>query len=639
AYGLGGGIIGAIGFAFFHYLFATIGTRFMAGFLFLVAGILITGRSLGDVSRRVFGSIGKGLQQIGAELLQRLKMLMTRKKPKRPTKQPRRAAVEGQDEAASPFTDSTPEIHDFNEHPVETLDDSENSEMTAEPDKLAKQQTQEAPGELVADFSQLAVENEDYQLPPLDLLNNPRKNAQNNERKHIAENVRTLERTFESFGVRAAVREVHLGPAVTRYEVYPEAGVKVSRILNLSDDLALALAAKDIRIEAPIPGKSAVGVEVPNQEVAMVGLREVLESKHAHLSRSRLSVGLGRDISGEPILSDLNKMPHLLVAGATGSGKSVCINSIIISLLMRTKPSEVKLFMIDPKMVELTVYNGIPHLLTPVVTDPGKAAQGLKNIVGEMERRYELFSESGTRNLEGYNEMVRRYNAEHEEKQNFMPYIVVIIDELADLMMVASKDVEETVTRLAQMARAAGIHLIIATQRPSVDIITGVIKANIPSRIAFSVSSMMDSRTILDSGGAEKLLGKGDMLFLPIGASKPIRIQGAYLSDDEVEHVVTYVIGQQKASYRKDMIPTGSPAETEPNEVDDALFDQAVELVANMQTASVSMLQRRFRIGYTRAARLIDAMEDHHIVGPYEGSKPRSVLVPKPSDETSTGVH
>ncbi|CAM3079138.1 DNA translocase FtsK [Sporolactobacillus spathodeae] len=632
-FGLGGGMIGAIGFAFFHYLFATIGTRFMAGFLFIVSGILITGRSLGDIGRKVFGSFLKSLKRLGAKSSQSMKQLFVKKEKKKPRKQPQATDPYPAEESVSPFTEEEPEIHDFNERQTQVTDPYP---ATSTADESVKNEATD--DSFAPDFTKSAIENADYQLPPLDLLNNSRKNAQNNERKHIAENVRTLERTFESFGVRAAVREVHLGPAVTRYEVYPEAGVKVSRILNLSDDLALALAAKDIRIEAPIPGKSAVGVEVPNQEVAMVGLREVLESKNAHQAHSKLTVGLGRDISGEPILSDLNKMPHLLVAGATGSGKSVCINSIIISLLMRTKPSEVKLFMIDPKMVELNVYNGIPHLLTPVVTDPGKAAQGLKNIVGEMERRYELFSESGTRNLEGYNEMVRRYNADHEEKQLFMPYIVVIIDELADLMMVASKDVEETVTRLAQMARAAGIHLIIATQRPSVDIITGVIKANIPSRIAFSVSSMMDSRTILDSGGAEKLLGKGDMLFLPIGASKPVRIQGAYLSDDEVEHVVSYVISQQKANYRKDMIPTGNAAEPDPANVDDELFDQAVELVANMQTASVSMLQRRFRIGYTRAARLIDAMEERHIVGPYEGSKPRNVLVPKPSDE-ATNVH
>lgn len=629
--GLGGGMIGAVGFAFFHYLFSTTGTLFMAAFLFLVSMILITGLSLRDTGKKLFGGLFIGMKKSSKNGIDSLKLLLQKKGKKKESSDS--ADLNGQNENISKMRPARePEIHDFNERmtsaPADPAVDQAKIEMKRDSDE--NRTDDEGP-----DFTQTSVENEDYQLPVLDLLHHPRKNAQNNERKHIAENVRTLERTFESFGVRAAVREVHLGPAVTRYEVYPEAGVKVSRILSLSDDLALALAAKDIRIEAPIPGKSAVGIEVPNQEVAMVGLREVLESKNAKRAASKLTIGLGRDISGEPILADLNKMPHLLVAGATGSGKSVCINSIIVTFLMRTKPSEVKLFMIDPKMVELNVYNGIPHLLTPVVTDPAKAAQGLKNVVGEMERRYELFSESGTRNLESYNAAVRKFNEEHEEKQPLMPYIVVIIDELADLMMVASKDVEETVTRLAQMARAAGIHLIIATQRPSVDIITGVIKANIPSRIAFSVSSMMDSRTILDSGGAEKLLGKGDMLFLPIGASKPTRIQGAFLSDDEVEKVVRYVIGQQKANYRKDMMPADQP-EASREKVDDELFDDAVQLVVGMQTASVSMLQRRFRIGYARAARLIDAMEERHIVGPYEGSKPRAVLLPKQDDEAST---
>ncbi len=425
---------------------------------------------------------------------------------------------------------------------------------------------------------------------------------------------------------------MHIGPAVTRYEVYPDVGVKVSKIVSLSDDLALALAAKDIRIEAPIPGKSAIGIEVPNEEIAMVSLREVLEAKEADKPEAKLLIGLGRDISGQAVLAELNKMPHLLVAGATGSGKSVCINAIIVSLLMRTKPHEVKMMMIDPKMVELSVYNGIPHLLSPVVTDPKKASQALKKVVSEMERRYELFSHTGTRNIEGYNEYIERHNETAEVKQPLLPYIVVIVDELADLMMVASSDVEDSITRLAQMARAAGIHLIIATQRPSVDVITGVIKANIPSRIAFSVSSQTDSRTILDMGGAEKLLGRGDMLFLPVGASKPVRVQGAFVSDQEVEAVVQYVISQQQAQYEETMIAQ----DDEPQEAfDDELFDEAVQLVIEMQSASVSMLQRRFRIGYNRAARLIDAMEARGIVGPYEGSKPRAVLV-SPSDQAKT---
>lgn len=477
------------------------------------------------------------------------------------------------------------------------------------------------------------VENKDYKLPAIDILKFPKNKQVTNENEEIYENARKLERTFQSFGVKAKVTKVHRGPAVTKYEVYPDMGVKVSKIVSLSDDLALALAAKDIRIEAPIPGKSAVGIEVPNSEVSMVTLREVLDSKANNHPEEKLLIGLGRDITGEAVLARLNKMPHLLVAGATGSGKSVCINGIIVSILMRAKPHEVKLMMIDPKMVELNVYNGVPHLLTPVVTDPKKASQALKKVVSEMERRYELFAHSGTRNIEGYNEYIRQHNDQSEAKQSELPYIVVIVDELADLMMVASSDVEDAIMRLAQMARAAGIHLIIATQRPSVDVITGVIKANIPSRIAFAVSSQTDSRTILDGGGAEKLLGRGDMLFIPIGASKPVRVQGAFLSDDEVERVVEYVIGQQKAQYQEDMIPQDVP-ETK-QEVEDELYDEAVQLVVEMQTASVSMLQRRFRVGYTRAARLIDAMEMNGVVGPYEGSKPREVLIKDIQEKSS----
>lgn len=400
-------------------------------------------------------------------------------------------------------------------------------------------------------------------------------------------------------------------------------GVKVSRIVNLHNDIALALAAKDIRIEAPIPGKSAVGIEVPNQSVSMVTLREVLEA--SPVNDNKLKVVLGRDISGEAITAELDKMPHLLVAGATGSGKSVCINGIITSILMNAKPHEVKLMMIDPKMVELNVYNGIPHLLTPVVTNPQKAAQALQKIVGEMERRYDLFSHTGTRNIKGYNAYLERQNHEMNEKNAKLPYIVVIVDELADLMMVASKDVEAAIMRLAQMARAAGIHLIIATQRPSVDVITGLIKANIPSRIAFSVSSAVDSRTILDSQGAEKLLGKGDMLYLPYGQSKPTRIQGAFLSDAEVEAIVQFVTRQQSANYVEEMTP--ADVKESENDSEDELYLEVYAFVIEKQKASASLLQRQFRIGYNRAARLIDELEANGVIGPATGSKPRAVLI------------
>ena len=470
-------------------------------------------------------------------------------------------------------------------------------------------------------------EKRPYQRPPFSRLNKPSGAGGKGGQTDYLSNARKLEATLESFGVRAKVLEVVRGPAVTRYEIQPDVGVKVSRIVNLTDDIALALAAKDIRMEAPIPGKSAIGIEIPNDEISVVTLREVMESPAFHESSSRLSIALGRDISGQAIVANLAKMPHLLVAGATGSGKSVCINGIITSILYKAKPSEVKFLLIDPKMVELSVYNGIPHLLSPVVTDPRRASLALKKIVMEMEKRYELFSRSGIRNIEGYNALIQEKIASGDHSQAPLPYIVVIVDELADLMMVAASDVEDAITRLAQMARAAGIHLIIATQRPSVDVITGVIKANIPSRIAFGVSSQVDSRTILDMAGAEKLLGRGDMLFLPVGMSKPIRVQGAFLSDQEVEAVVQFARDQAQAEYKEDLVPE---VDDEPQDADDdldELFDQAVQVVVEAKQASVSLLQRRMRIGYARAARLIDQMEARGIVGPYEGSKPREVLI------------
>ncbi|WP_281887546.1 DNA translocase FtsK [Paenibacillus sp. YYML68] len=460
-----------------------------------------------------------------------------------------------------------------------------------------------------------------YELPSLSLLSKPAsgKGSDGLDYKAVA---RKLETTLESFGVRAKVLEVVRGPAVTRYEIQPDVGVKVSRIVSLTDDIALALAAKDIRMEAPIPGKSAIGIEVPNTEVSIVTMREVMETPVFHDSASKLSIVLGRDISGQPIVGNLARMPHLLVAGATGSGKSVCVNGIITSILFKAKPDEVKFLMIDPKMVELNVYNGIPHLLAPVVTDPKRASLALKKVVVEMEKRYELFSKSGTRNIEGYNTMLLETQTGAP-----LPYIVVIVDELADLMMVAANDVEDAICRLAQMARAAGIHLLIATQRPSVDVITGVIKANIPSRIAFGVSSQVDSRTILDSAGAEKLLGRGDMLYLPMGANKPVRVQGAFLSDQEVETVCNFVRTQRQVEYVEDMVPQVEDKQDDQDGFEDELYEQAVQIVLEAKQASVSLLQRRMRVGYTRAARLIDMMEARGIVGPYEGSKPREVLM------------
>ncbi|MEK0175047.1 DNA translocase FtsK [Tetragenococcus halophilus] len=477
------------------------------------------------------------------------------------------------------------------------------------------------------------VEDEDYELPPSSLLTEVKSTDQSDEYKKIEKNITILEKTFKSFGVNAKVVKASLGPSVTKFEIEPAIGVKVSKIVNLSDDIALALAAKDIRMEAPIPGKSLIGIEVPNETVSTVAFKEMIDETPAHPDHL-LEVPLGRDISGKIQTVDLTKMPHLLVAGSTGSGKSVSINGIITSILMQAKPHEVKLMMVDPKMVELNVYNGIPHLLTPVVTNPKKAAQALQKVVKEMEERYEKFAATGVRNITGYNEMIKQKNQTEDQKYPTMPFIVVIVDELADLMMVASNEVEDAITRLAQMARAAGIHMILATQRPSVDVITGIIKANVPSRVAFAVSSGTDSRTIIDSNGAEKLLGRGDMLFLPMGENKGIRVQGAFISDHEVEEVVKFVTDQQGANYEEKMMVSDEEIakDNKKEESEDELYDQAKELVVDMQTASVSLLQRRFRIGYNRAARLVDELEANHVVGASEGSKPRKVLVDKAQD-------
>ncbi|HDI0938289.1 TPA: DNA translocase FtsK [Staphylococcus aureus] len=473
------------------------------------------------------------------------------------------------------------------------------------------------------------VTNVSYVVPPLTLLNQPAKQKATSKAE-VQRKGQVLENTLKDFGVNAKVTQIKIGPAVTQYEIQPAQGVKVSKIVNLHNDIALALAAKDVRIEAPIPGRSAVGIEVPNEKISLVSLKEVLDEKFP--SNNKLEVGLGRDISGDPITVPLNEMPHLLVAGSTGSGKSVCINGIITSILLNAKPHEVKLMLIDPKMVELNVYNGIPHLLIPVVTNPHKAAQALEKIVAEMERRYDLFQHSSTRNIKGYNELIRKQNQELDEKQPELPYIVVIVDELADLMMVAGKEVENAIQRITQMARAAGIHLIVATQRPSVDVITGIIKNNIPSRIAFAVSSQTDSRTIIGTGGAEKLLGKGDMLYVGNGDSSQTRIQGAFLSDQEVQDVVNYVVEQQQANYVKEMEPD-APVDKSEMKSEDALYDEAYLFVVEQQKASTSLLQRQFRIGYNRASRLMDDLERNQVIGPQKGSKPRQVLIDLNNDE------
>lgn len=481
-------------------------------------------------------------------------------------------------------------------------------------------------------ISRQTREDGNYQLPQVSLLNKSLKVKNPRLNKDLADNVRILEETLGSFGVKIKVTQVTQGPAITRYEAQPAPGVKVSKITNLADDIALSLASADVRIEAPIPGKSVVGIEVPNKEIAMVHFREVLETPEFQGHTTKLILCLGKDITGFPVIADLTRMPHLLIAGATGSGKSVCINTLIHSILFKARPDEVKFLLVDPKMVELANYNGIPHLIAPVVTDPRKAAGALKWIVTEMETRYELFAASGVRDIVRYNFLrTQEKNGEHPP----LPYVVVIIDELADLMMVAPGDVEDAICRLAQMARAAGIHLIVATQRPSVDVITGLIKANIPSRIAFSVSSQTDSRTILDLNGAEKLMGRGDMLYYPMGASKPIRVQGCYLGDKEVENVVEFLQNQAKPEYQE--IPNVDIGNAPKDDLEDELFYQAAQLFIESGTASVSLLQRRLRIGYTRAARLMDFLEGKGVVGGYEGSKPREVLMTKGQFELKYG--
>ncbi|MEG0408227.1 MAG: DNA translocase FtsK [Bacilli bacterium] len=475
-----------------------------------------------------------------------------------------------------------------------------------------------------------------YFFPPVSLLNKIPKNNNKENENAISVNAPILQTVLKDFGIDSKVVSAHVGPAVTQYELEIKAGTKVSRVTSVNREIALALAAKDVRIQAPIPGKNTIGIELPNKKNSMVTFREVIERIPSSMDNSKLAVTLGKDIMGNTQYCEINKTPHLLVAGSTGSGKSVCINSFIISILMRTRPDEVKLVLVDPKKVELSMYNGVPHLLAPVVTDPKKANIALKKMVVEMERRYDIFEASGTKNIAGYNTYVDKKNetAKDGETLKKIPYIVIIIDELADLMLVAAKEVQDSIMRITQMARAAGMHLIVATQRPSTDVITGVVKANIPSRIAFAVSSGIDSRTILDAQGAEKLLGKGDMLFLPQGENIPIRIQGTFISDEEIKAVVDFTIKQQKAHYDEsltmddeEMNATTMTSGNEYDGSDDPLYDQIVEFIVTNQKASTSSIQRRFRIGYNRAANLMDKLYERGIIGPQNGSKPREVLI------------
>lgn len=586
----GGGFVGSILTFGLTSILAFNGTKIVAYTLLIIGFLLFTGMGIVD-------------------LIKHLKALLKRKKVSKKEKL----------EDIKEIKEANEEYEKDNKIIVSSVEEVINHPEIAEDEPVKKEEV---------------VTNKGYKLPNINLLSKPKHLKSDDNKGVIEENAKILKQVFSDFGMQAKVVAVNIGPSVTQYELELQSGTKMSKVTSINREIALALAAKDVRIQAPIPGKRTIGVELANKSVSMVTVREILDTIPKKYNDSKLLVTLGKDIKGKPIYCEINKTPHMLVAGATGSGKSVCINSIIVSILMRTKPDEVKLVMVDPKKVELNMYNGVPHLLAPVVTDPKRANVVLKKIVAEMENRYDIFSETGNKNIAGYNLYVDKKNKTlpEEEKLKRMPYIVTIIDELADLMLVAAKEVEDSIMRITQMARAAGIHLIVATQRPSTDVITGVVKANIPSRISFAVSSSIDSRTILDSTGAEKLLGKGDMLFLPMGENIPVRVQGTYLSEEEIEAVVKHTISQQKAQYDENLLKTeeeenassmvdGMDASEEP------LYNEIVEFVIQHQKASASLLQRRFRLGYNRAARVIDIMEDRGIIGPSRGSKPREVLI------------
>lgn len=539
-------------------------------------------------------------------------------------------AINGTQEEPKKFTQKVSEMLKDDKKTEQKEDNSSPDFIENNLFKQEEEKKEEKTKEVLQLEHTLTVEDENYEYPPLTLLSVGPKKTLKGGAKALTDTAAKLQRTLHSFGVSAKVENVSVGPAITRYELKPAEGVRVSKIANLADDIALNLAAETIRIEAPIPGKQAVGIEVPNKEKVAVHLRDVLESDNFLNSESKLSVALGKDIAGQAVVADIAKMPHVLIAGSTGSGKSVCINTLITSIIFNSKPSEVKLVMVDPKVVELSVYNGIPHLLIPVVTDPRKAAGALAWAVQEMDNRYTLFASRGVRDLEGYNKSIEKEGGTAKIAQ-----MVIIIDELADLMMVAAKEVEESICRLAQKARAAGMHLVIATQRPSVDVITGLIKANVPSRIAFAVSSQVDSRTILDSTGAEKLLGKGDMLFFPAGAPKPTRVQGAFVSDGEVEKIVDFIKSNGTATYNEDILESienndktdKEMAEATEDDDTDPLLMEAIDLVVETGQASTSFIQRRLKVGYARAGRIIDQMEERGIISGYQGSKPRQVLM------------
>ncbi|HES9485649.1 TPA: DNA translocase FtsK [Streptococcus pneumoniae] len=629
----GGGLIGVALYIPTAFLFSNIGTYFIGSILILVGSLLVSPWSVYDIAE--FFSRGFAKWWEGHERRKEERFVKQEEKARQKAEKEARLEQEETEKALldlPPVDMETGEI--LTEEAVQNLPPIP-EEKWVEPEiilpqaelKFPEQEDDSDDQDVQVDFS--AKEALEYKLPSLQLFAPDKPKDQSKEKKIVRENIKILEATFASFGIKVTVERAEIGPSVTKYEVKPAVGVRVNRISNLSDDLALALAAKDVRIEAPIPGKSLIGIEVPNSDIATVSFRELWEQSQTK-AENFLEIPLGKAVNGTARAFDLSKMPHLLVAGSTGSGKSVAVNGIIASILMKARPDQVKFMMVDPKMVELSVYNDIPHLLIPVVTNPRKASKALQKVVDEMENRYELFAKVGVRNIAGFNAKVEEFNAQSEYKQIPLPLIVVIVDELADLMMVASKEVEDAIIRLGQKARAAGIHMILATQRPSVDVISGLIKANVPSRVAFAVSSGTDSRTILDENGAEKLLGRGDMLFKPIDENHPVRLQGSFISDDDVERIVNFIKAQADADYDESFDP-GEVSENEGEFSDgdaggDPLFEEAKSLVIETQKASASMIQRRLSVGFNRATRLMEELEMAGVIGPAEGTKPRKVL-------------
>ena len=623
----GGGLIGAALYAPISFLFSNIGSYFIGLLLILLGSLLMSPWSLYDLAEKFSVAFQNWREK--EEEKRQLRFLEQEEKAAQAAMQA--IEVEQAEAGVDPETGEILDAEDLSYSPMD-FDEADYAEEgdynPHEPLDFGRdEEIEEAEADVEVDFT--TKESLDYKLPTINLFAPDKPKNQSKEKRIVRENIKILEETFASFGIKVTVERAEIGPSVTKYEVKPAVGVRVNRISNLADDLALALAAKDVRIEAPIPGKSLVGIEVPNSEVATVTFRELWDQSKTDASKL-LEIPLGKAVNGSVRSFDLAKMPHLLVAGSTGSGKSVAVNGIIASILMKARPDEVKFMMVDPKMVELSVYNDIPHLLIPVVTNPRKASRALQKVVDEMENRYELFSKVGARNIAGYNAKVAEYNAQSEYKQVPLPLIVVIVDELADLMMVASKEVEDAIIRLGQKARAAGIHMILATQRPSVDVISGLIKANVPSRIAFAVSSGTDSRTILDENGAEKLLGRGDMLFKPIDENHPVRLQGSFISDEDVERIVAFVKNQAEADY-DDSFDPGEVSESDMesgggDDEGDPLFEEAKALVIETQKASASMIQRRLSVGFNRATRLMEELEAAGVIGPAEGTKPRKVL-------------